>query len=69
MHRGDLGVRGLNQDLQARLNPRGEPRINRFGWTFAQGDKVLQIVNNYEKEVFNGDIGFITMLGWKSKKS
>jgi exodeoxyribonuclease V alpha subunit len=61
MHRGDLGVRGLNQDLQARLNPHGEPRINRFGWTFAQGDKVLQIVNNYEKEVFNGDIGFITL--------
>jgi exodeoxyribonuclease V alpha subunit len=61
MHRGDLGVRGLNQDLQARLNPYGEPRINRYGWTFAQGDKVLQIVNNYEKEVFNGDIGFIKM--------
>jgi exodeoxyribonuclease V alpha subunit len=61
MHRGDLGVRGLNQDLQARLNPNGEPRINRFGWTFACGDKVLQTVNNYEKEVFNGDIGYITM--------
>ncbi len=61
MHRGDLGVRGLNQDLQARLNPKGEPRINRFGWTFACGDKVLQTVNNYEKEVFNGDIGYITL--------
>ncbi len=59
MHRGDLGVRGLNQDLQMRLNPLTEPRINRFGWTFAKGDKVLQTVNNYEKEVFNGDIGFI----------
>lgn len=59
MHRGDLGVRGLNQDLQARLNPLSEPRINRFGWTFARGDKVLQTVNNYEKDVFNGDIGFI----------
>jgi exodeoxyribonuclease V alpha subunit len=61
MHRGDLGVRGLNQDLQARLNPSGEPRIHRFGWTFACGDKVLQTINNYEKEVFNGDIGYITM--------
>lgn len=60
MHRGDLGVRGLNQDLQARLNPTGEPRIHRFGWTFACGDKVLQTVNNYEKEVFNGDIGYIS---------
>lgn len=60
MHRGDLGVRGLNQDLQARLNPSGEPRIHRFGWTFACGDKVLQTINNYEKEVFNGDIGYIS---------
>lgn len=60
MHRGDLGVRGLNVDLQARLNPSGQPRIERFGWTFACGDKVLQTVNNYEKEVFNGDIGYIT---------
>lgn len=61
MHRGDLGVRGLNLDLQARLNPHGEPRVNRFGWTFACGDKVQQTVNNYEKDVFNGDIGYIKL--------
>lgn len=60
MHRGELGVRGLNEDLQARLNPNAEPKITRFGWTFACGDKVLQTVNNYEKDVFNGDIGFIS---------
>ncbi|MDQ2993778.1 MAG: ATP-dependent RecD-like DNA helicase [Pseudomonadota bacterium] len=60
MHRGDLGVRGLNEDLQKRLNPNAEPNISRFGWTFGRGDKVLQTVNNYEKEVFNGDIGFIS---------
>jgi exodeoxyribonuclease V alpha subunit len=35
------------------------PRIERFGWTYAPGDKVIQLVNDYDKEVFNGDIGRI----------
>jgi exodeoxyribonuclease V alpha subunit len=60
MNRGGLGVRALNAELQARLNPNRQPRIERFGTTFAPGDKVLQRVNNYDKEVFNGDIGWIT---------
>jgi len=46
--------------LQQRLNGRSEPKINRFGSSFAPGDKVIQRVNNYDKDVFNGDIGRIT---------
>ena len=60
MNRGGIGTRALNIDLQARLNPDGYPRINRFGWTYAPGDKVIQMINNYDKEVFNGDIGRVT---------
>jgi hypothetical protein len=42
------------------LNPAGERKVERFGWTFASGDKVMQIENDYDKEVYNGDIGFVT---------
>ena len=60
MNRGDLGVRSLNVLLQQVLNPpQEEPEISRFGVVFRLGDKVLQTVNNYTKEVFNGDIGRI----------
>ena len=59
MARGGVGARSLNVDLQAALNPEGEPKITKFGWTFAPGDKVMQIENDYEREVYNGDIGFI----------
>src|SRR5262249_3730119 len=60
MNRSELGVRNLNQRLQAELNPPGEgPEVARFGWTFRVGDKVLQTQNDYDKEVFNGDIGRI----------
>ncbi|WPL12014.1 Exodeoxyribonuclease V alpha chain [Thiorhodovibrio litoralis] len=59
MNRGGLGARALNVLLQQQLNPHAQPRIERFGWTFAPGDKVIQNVNNYDKEVFNGDIGRI----------
>lgn len=57
MNRGGLGARSLNVELQKRLNSGGEPSVTRFGWTYAAGDKVIQTVNNYDKEVFNGDIG------------
>jgi exodeoxyribonuclease V alpha subunit len=57
MNRSDLGVRNLNQVLQEALNPPGPPEVQRFGWTFRVGDKVIQTVNNYQREVFNGDIG------------
>lgn len=59
MNRGGVGARSLNVALQAALNPAGERRVERFGWTFAPGDKVMQIENDYDREVYNGDIGFI----------
>lgn len=62
MNRGLLGTRSLNAELQRRLNANAQPTISRFGWTFAPGDKVVQTVNNYHKEVFNGDIGRITRI-------
>jgi exodeoxyribonuclease V alpha subunit len=59
MNRGGAGARSLNIELQAALNPGGEQKVERFGWTFAAGDKVMQVENDYDKEVYNGDIGFI----------
>ena len=59
MNRGGLGARSLNLELQQRLNPPGEARIERFGWVFAAGDKVMQTENNYTKDVFNGDVGIV----------
>jgi exodeoxyribonuclease V alpha subunit len=64
MNRGSLGVRELNQRLQDELNPPrpGEPVVEKFGWRFVARDKVIQTVNNYDKDVFNGDIGLITRI-------
>ena len=62
MNRGGLGARALNIELQRVLNPPGELRVERFGWTYGPGDKVMQVANNYEREVFNGDLGVITGL-------
>ena len=59
MNRGGAGTRSLNIELQAALNPAGERKVERFGWTFAPGDKVMQIENDYDKEVYNGDIGVV----------
>ncbi|MGD0111330.1 MAG: ATP-dependent RecD-like DNA helicase [Armatimonadota bacterium] len=61
MQRGELGARNLNQVLQAALNPSGR-EVQRFGWTFRVGDKVMQIINDYDKDVFNGDIGRIVAI-------
>ena len=58
MNRGGVGARSLNIELQEALNPAGERKVERFGWTFAPGDKVMQIENDYDKEVYNGDIGY-----------
>jgi exodeoxyribonuclease V alpha subunit len=61
MNRSLLGAEALNLRLQEVLNPpHGGPQIERFGCKFRVGDKVLQTQNNYDKEVFNGDIGRIT---------
>jgi exodeoxyribonuclease V alpha subunit len=59
MNRGGIGARSLNIELQTALNPSGDRKVERFGWTFAPGDKVMQIENDYDKEVYNGDIGYI----------
>jgi exodeoxyribonuclease V alpha subunit len=64
MNRGSLGVREMNLLLQRELNPKreGEIAVQKFGWEFRVGDKVIQTENNYDKEVFNGDIGHITAI-------
>lgn len=62
--RTELGVSHLNQQLQATLNPPqpGKEEVKRYETTFRVGDKVIQMVNNYQREVFNGDIGRILRL-------
>jgi exodeoxyribonuclease V alpha subunit len=62
MNRGGLGARSLNIELQKALNPPGENRIERFGWTFCPGDKVMQVENDYDKDVFNGDLGVVSRI-------
>jgi exodeoxyribonuclease V alpha subunit len=64
MNRGSLGVQELNTQLQNELNPlrEGEVGIDRFGWQFRLRDKVIQLENDYDKDVYNGDIGQITAL-------
>jgi exodeoxyribonuclease V alpha subunit len=61
MHRGLVGAANLNRRLQNELNP-GQDLITRGDQSFRAGDKVMQIRNNYEKEVFNGDIGRIVRI-------
>ncbi|MFZ1413293.1 MAG: ATP-dependent RecD-like DNA helicase [Defluviicoccus sp.] len=59
MNRGGLGARSLNIDLQKALNPPSDLRVERFGSTYSVGDKVMQVENDYDKEVYNGDLGVI----------
>ena len=61
MNRGSLGVRELNTALQKVLNPTrpGQPAVERFGWRFQIGDNVIQTENDYDKDVFNGDVGIV----------
>jgi exodeoxyribonuclease V alpha subunit len=62
MNRGGLGARLLNIELQKALNPPGEIRIEHFGWTFCPGDKVMQTENDYDKDVYNGDLGVVSRI-------
>ena len=62
MNRGGLGARSLNIELQNALNPPSEIRIERFGWTFCPGDKVMQVENDYDKYVYNGDLGVVSRI-------
>jgi exodeoxyribonuclease V alpha subunit len=59
MNRGGLGARSLNIELQKALNPPGETRVERFGWTYGPGDKIMQVENDYDREVYNGDLGIV----------
>ena len=61
MYRGGAGVNSLNERLQGKLNPTKTNQVEKrlYGTTFRPGDKVMQIENNYDKDVFNGDIGFV----------
>ena len=70
MNRGSLGVRELNVLLQRELNPKREldAVVEKFGWQFRVGDKIIQTENNYDKEVFNGDIGHITAIDTAEKE-
>src|SRR3954452_9754429 len=62
MNRSGLGARSLNIELQKALNPPGEVRIERFGWTFCPGDKVMQVANDHPREVYNGDLGLVARI-------
>ncbi|MGD1997834.1 MAG: ATP-dependent RecD-like DNA helicase, partial [Candidatus Dependentiae bacterium] len=67
MNRGVAGTQRLNQELQAIINPprEGAPKISRMGYEFRENDRVMQIRNNYDKFVFNGDIGHISRIDTK----
>jgi len=67
MHRGTVGAGNLNQQLQTVLNP-GEGGVTRGERAYRVNDKVMQIRNNYDKEIFNGDIGRVTAIAWESRE-
>jgi len=67
MHRGTVGAENLNLRLQQALNPR-EESISRGGMHFRVDDKVMQIRNNYDKEIFNGDMGRIARIDFVTKE-
>ena len=62
MQRGGAGARSLNVELQKVLNPDYENGVTKFGQIFAPGDKVMQTENNYDKDIYNGDIGIISSI-------
>ncbi len=61
MQKGELGARNLNVTMQSLLNPRGD-EVERFGVVYRVGDKVMQTENDYDKDVYNGDIGRIVSI-------
>ncbi len=68
MNRGEVGVQSLNAVLQATLNPPGTARIERTGFAYMPGDKVMQTQNDYEKDVYNGDVGFVSRIDMDKKE-
>jgi exodeoxyribonuclease V alpha subunit len=59
MRKGAMGIEELNEQMRLWLNPKPSVEITRLGRTIGVGDKIIQLINNYEKEVFNGDMGVI----------
>lgn len=70
MNRGTVGVQRINQELQTIINPAGDPKkqVTRFGLAYKPNDRVMQIRNNYDKFVFNGDIGYIREINKEDQK-
>ena len=62
MNRGVLGARNLNHELQRVLNPNPPASVERFGWRFSPGDRVMETQNDYERDVFNGDLGTVARI-------
>ena len=62
MNRGVLGARNLNIELQQVLNPNPPATVERFGWRFSPGDRVMETQNDYDREVFNGDLGMVVRI-------
>ncbi len=67
MRRNQLGCENLNTILQEALNPGGES-VKRFGRHYREGDRVLQVRNNYDKDVFNGDIGIVARIEMEDQR-
>jgi len=68
MQRGSCGARSLNIELQKSLNPNAHQGVEKYGQMFSISDKVMQMENNYDKEVYNGDIGFIKLINFDGQK-
>jgi exodeoxyribonuclease V alpha subunit len=66
MQRGVVGASNLNMALQSALNP-SQLALNRGGYSFRQGDRVMQLRNNYDKEVFNGDLGYVDQIDMEER--
>jgi exodeoxyribonuclease V alpha subunit len=62
MNRGVLGARNLNHELQKVLNPSPSAAVERFGWRFSPGDRVMETQNDYDRDVFNGDLGTVARI-------
>ena len=62
MNRGVLGARNLNHELQRVLNPNPPASVERFGWRFSPGDRVMETQNDYDRDVFNGDLGTVARI-------
>ena len=61
MYRGNIGIDAINHELQSHFNPNGK-EYSYFGRRFREGDKVIQLVNRSEKNIMNGDIGYISSI-------